>query len=129
MNEHPELVLDGGAPFGQQIEAQIRRFVLSGALHPGEELPTVRAVAVGLGINPHAVEEAYDRLEQTGVVIQGEGGGPRVAALSGGPGPADLKQLCELFLREASARGYSSAAALRALEAYLQEENRHDQAH
>ena len=62
MNVYPELVLDGGAPICCQIEGQIRRFVLSGALRPGEELPTVRAVAVGLAVNPHAVEDQFGLL-------------------------------------------------------------------
>ena len=122
MNESPELVLDGGAPIWQQIEGQIRRFVLSGALRPGEELPTVRAVAVGLAVNPHAVEQAYDRLERAGLLTWTDGGGPRVAGPSGDPGEADLKQLCAVFLREAAERGHSVAAVRLALQACLEEE-------
>ena len=122
MNESPELVLDGGAPIWQQIEGQIRRLVLSGALRPGEQLPTVRAVAVGLAVSPHAVARAYDRLERAGLVTGADGSGPRVAVPSGGPGAADLKRLCEVFLREAAARGHSFAAVLQALQACLNEE-------
>jgi DNA-binding transcriptional regulator YhcF (GntR family) len=129
MNKIPELVLDGGAPIARQIEGQIRLFILTGVLHPGEELPTVRAVAVGLGVNPHAVEQAYDRLERAGLLTRGEGSGPRVAAPPRGPGQADLKQLCEAFLREASERGHWCAAVLRTLLAHLEEESRHEQAH
>src|SRR5262249_10284187 len=55
MKESPELVLEGGGTVWQQIEGQLRQFILSGALRAGEELPTVRAVAVGLAVNPHAV--------------------------------------------------------------------------
>jgi GntR family transcriptional regulator len=122
MNESPELVLDGGAPISQQIEGQIRRLVRSGALRPGEELPTVRAVAVGLAANPHAVEQAYDRLEQAGLVTRSDGSGCRVAESSGGPGDADLKRLCEVFLREAAERGHSFTAVLHALQTCLKEE-------
>jgi GntR family transcriptional regulator len=129
MNESPELVLDGGAPAWQQIEGQIRRLVLTGALRPGEELPTVRAVAVGLAVNPHAVERAYDRLEWAGLLSRADGGGPCVAVPPGGPGEADLKRLCELFLRGAAERGHSLAAVLHALHACLEEEVRHGQSH
>jgi GntR family transcriptional regulator len=129
MNESPELVLHDGSPIWQQIEGQIRRFVLSGALRPGEELPTVRAVAVGLAVNPHAVEQAYDRLERAGLVTWADGSGPRVAAAPGGPSDADLKRLGEMILRWAAERGHSFAAVLHALEAYLEKEVRHDQAH
>jgi GntR family transcriptional regulator len=128
MNESPELVLDGGAPIWQQIEGQIRRLVLSGALHPGEELPTVRAVAVGLAVNPRAVEQAYDRLERAGLVSRADGSAPRVTGPRGGPGDGDLKRLCEVFLREAAERGHSFAAVLHAIQACLEEEVRHEQA-
>jgi GntR family transcriptional regulator len=121
MNESPELVLDGLAPIGQQIEGQIRQLVLNGALRPGEELPTVRAVAVGLAVNPHAVEQAYDRLERAGLVSRADGSGPRVAVPSGRLGDADLKRLCEVFLRAAARRGHSSAAVLHAFQACLRE--------
>jgi GntR family transcriptional regulator len=129
MNESPELVLQGGSPIRQQIEEQIRQLVQSGALRPGEELPTIRAVAVGLAINPHAVEQAYDRLEKAGFVTHADGSGPRVAGPSDGPSGADLKQLEELILRWAAERGHSFAAVLHALQARLEEEVRHDQAH
>ncbi len=77
----PELVLDGSAPVQQQIAAQICRLILGGVLRPGEELPSVRAVAVGLGVSPRAVEQAYERLERAGLVNGTEGCGPRVAAV------------------------------------------------
>jgi GntR family transcriptional regulator len=130
MNESPELVLDGGTPISQQIEGQIRRLVRSGALRPGEELPTVRAVAVGLAVNPHAVEQAYDRLEQAGLVTRSDGSGPRVAGSSGGPVDADLKRMCEVFLREVAERGHSFAAVLHALQTCDSKRRcRHEQAH
>jgi GntR family transcriptional regulator len=128
MNEPPELALDGGAPIWQQIVGQIGRLVLSGALRPGEELPTVRAVAVGLAVNPRAVERAYDRLEWAGLVSRADGSGPRVAVPSVGPGGADLRRLCEVFLRGAAERGHSSAAVLHALQACLEGEVHHEQA-
>jgi GntR family transcriptional regulator len=127
MSESPELVLDGGAPIGQQIEAQVRRLVRSGALQPGEELPTVRAVAVGLAVNPHAVERAYERLERAGLLSTADGDGPRVAAPPDGAG--DLKALCEDFLRQAAGRGHTLAEVLAALGACLEEGCHHEQGH
>jgi GntR family transcriptional regulator len=128
MNESPELVLDGSAPIWQQIAEQIRSLVLSGALLPGEELPTVRALAVGLAVNPRAVEHAYAQLERTGLVSAADESVHLVAKAGGDEVNADLKQLCEDFLRAAAGRGYSVAAVLHALGAYLEEEVRHEQA-
>jgi GntR family transcriptional regulator len=122
MNDSPELVLDGAEPICQQIEEQIRRLVLSGELMPGEELPTIRAVAVGLAVNPRAVERAYDQLEQAGLLSRADGSGPRLAEPAPGTADADLKQLCERFLRETAERGYSFAAVRRALGACQAEE-------
>src|SRR5262245_10280722 len=120
MNESPELTLDGGAPIWQQIAGQIGRLVLSGALRPGEQLPSVRAVAVGLAVSPRAVERAYDRLEWAGLVFRADGSGPRVAGPPGGPADADLRRRCEAFLQGAAERGHSSAAVVHALRACLE---------
>ena len=121
MNESPELVLDGGEPICQQIETQVRHFISSGELEPGEELPTVRALAVGLAINPRTVAQAYSQLEQMGFLASNELGGPRVAQpLKDSPDP-DLKQLCANFLQMATRQGYSLAAVRHTLENCLRE--------
>jgi len=121
MNESPELVLDGGEPICQQIETQVRRFISSGHLRPGEELPTVRALAVGLAINPRTVAQAYGRLEQMGLLASNELGGPRVAQPVNDSQDPDLKQLCKRFLQRATRHGHSLAAVRRTLEHCLQE--------
>jgi GntR family transcriptional regulator len=121
MSESPELVLDGGNPIREQIESQIRRLVLNGALRPGEELPTVRAVAVGLAVSPRAVEQAYTRLAQESVVTWTDSSAPRVTRHSGPEGD-DLKHLCEEFLRQATKYSYSRAAILHAIQTCLPEE-------
>jgi DNA-binding transcriptional regulator YhcF (GntR family) len=120
MNESPELVLDGGNPIPEQIESQIRWLVSSGALRPGEELPTVRAVAVGLGISPRAVEQAYNQLAQESVITWADSSAPRVYRACSEPEGANLKQLCGRFLRQATAYGYSRAAILHAIQTCLQ---------
>ena len=121
MNESPELMLDGGEPICQQIETQVRRFISIGHLRPGEELPTVRALAVGLAINPRTVAQAYGRLEQMGLLATNELGGPGVAQPPKDSQDPDLKQLCERFLLRATRHGHSLAAVRHTLEHCLQE--------
>jgi GntR family transcriptional regulator len=121
----PELVLEGGDPVPLQLEGQIRRHILHGALRPGEELPTVRSVSVGLSVNPHAVEEAYEQLEREGFLTRGEGCGPRVAALAGGPARGNLDNCCRDFLRQTADAGYSPAEALQTLHAWIDRSHRH----
>ena len=115
----PELVIDGGRPVAQQLEDQIRRYILDGVLCRGEELPTVRAVAVGLAVNPHAVEEAYEHLRREGLLIVGEGSGPRVAEQTV-ISALQLENMCRDFLRRATAEGHSVADVVRALHACLE---------
>ena len=114
----PELVLDGGAPVGQQIEQQLRRLIRGGALLPGEPLPTVRHVAVGLSVSPALVERAYVRLERQGLLSREEG---VVRVLERPPGRLEtLQHLCREFLTEARAGGFSLAEVLRAVHAEVE---------
>ncbi len=125
----PELVLDGGEPVERQLEGQLRRQILCGVLRPGEQLPTVRAVAVGLSVSPRAVEAAYGGLQREGFLIGGEATGPRVAAVPSGEGRDGLVVLCRDFLRQVADAGHSSADVLKALLACVDRGIRHGQAH
>ncbi len=62
--------LDPGveSPISSQIVDRIWLDVIDGTIETGERLPTVRQLAVHLGINPKIVERAYEQLERLGVV-------------------------------------------------------------
>ena len=111
-----ELVLQGGGPISRQIAGQLRRLILSGVLHAGEELPTVREVAVGLAVNPNAIGAAYTELEREGWLTGGDGSGTFVAAPPAVPCAAEplaeLEWLCDTFLTEAWRRGFVPADVL-----------------
>lgn len=66
-------------PIYRQIDAQLRRLIASGQLRPGEELPSVRDVAVHHAINPMTVSRAYSQLESEGFVTRLRGKGMVVA--------------------------------------------------
>lgn len=53
----------------EQIVNEIERYVSLGALKEGERIPSVRALASDLGINPNTVKKAYDILEEKGVIV------------------------------------------------------------
>jgi GntR family transcriptional regulator len=118
----PELALDGSGPIHHQIELQLSRMIRTGVLAPGEELPSVRALAVGLAINPDTVEEALAALEQTGYVTRAEGTGVLVAPRASWDGPrqAELDNLCAEFLRQTACNGYSADEMLLALHARIE---------
>src|SRR5258708_4907872 len=121
----PELVIDGGGPIARQIEDQLRRQILDGVLRPGEELPTVRCLAVALAVNPHVVEEAYGTVEREGFLTLGDGGGPRVAAAPAAAEGGKLDNWCRDFLCRATAEGYSPAEVIKALHASIDRGTRH----
>ena len=66
-------------PIYRQITDQVRKAIATGALLPGEQLPSVRAMAEILVINPNTVARAYADLTQEGVLESQAGKGLFVA--------------------------------------------------
>lgn len=60
---------DSGVPIYVQIRDQFLRAIGSGLLPPGEQMPTMRQVAVSLRVDLNTVRHAYDELEETGAVV------------------------------------------------------------
>lgn len=60
---------NNGVPIYVQIRDQFLHAIGSGALRPGEQLPTMRQLAVELKIDLNTVRHAYDELEQTGAIV------------------------------------------------------------
>jgi GntR family transcriptional regulator len=69
------LDLHSGMPVYRQIMDQVRGGIASGALTAGDQLPTVRQLAVDLEINPNTVVRAYRELELGGLLETHQGTG------------------------------------------------------
>ena len=72
------LVVDphSGFPVYRQIVDQVRLQVSSGALAPGDELPSTRSLSTQLGVNPMTISKAYALLEGEGlppIIHDGDG--------------------------------------------------------
>lgn len=65
---HIHLTNNDGVPIYQQLVNQIKYLVASGRLGAGAELPSIRALAEQLMVNPNTVARAYRELEGEGVV-------------------------------------------------------------
>lgn len=66
-------------PIYGQIKDGLRRMIVSGALEPGEKLPSIRAMAVDLAINPNTIQRAYTELEAEGFIYSVPGKGSYTA--------------------------------------------------
>ncbi len=77
----PRIRIDpsSAVPIWSQIEDAVRRLVASGALRPGDAVPSVRQNATDLRVNPATVAKAYQRLVETGVLEMRRGDGTYVA--------------------------------------------------
>lgn len=57
-----------GEPIYEQLVRQIKHSIATGVFKPGDQLPTVRELAVRLVVNPNTVARAYRELEQAGML-------------------------------------------------------------
>lgn len=62
-----------GIPIYRQLAEQIRRMVVGGQLQAGDELPSVRELAVEHAVNPMTISKAYSLLEVEGLLIRQRG--------------------------------------------------------
>jgi len=62
---------ESGEPIYQQLTRQITHAITSGALNPGDRLPTIRQLAAEQVVNPNTVARAYRELERDGLVESG----------------------------------------------------------
>lgn len=70
-----QLDLKSGVPVYRQLMDQVLVSVASGVLTPGDQLPTVRQLAVDLSINPNTVARGYRELEIRGFLTTQQGSG------------------------------------------------------
>ncbi len=107
-------------PIYAQLERGIRAAVGTGRLAPGDQLPTVRQLAVELRINANTVARVYVDLERSGVVETRRGVGTFVAAAQPPAGSkrgreTELRALVRRALDEAAALGFSAEDVSRQL--------------
>lgn len=69
-----------GVPIYLQLIEQVKRGVALGTLAAGEQLPTVKALALELTVNPNTVARAYRDLEHDGIIETSPGRGSFVRA-------------------------------------------------
>lgn len=94
-----------GVPVYRQLVDQVQGAIASGRLKTGDQLPTIRKVAVELAINPNTVSRSYRELEQSGAVDTQHGSGCFVAELAGQSDSSAERRLAQLALEAAARAG------------------------
>lgn len=64
---------DNPVPFFEQIADSVRASVAAGIYQPGDPIPSIRAQATRLLINPNTIQRAYEQLEREGLIESRKG--------------------------------------------------------
>jgi len=115
-----KLDLKSGVPFHRQIVDQIRYGIASDRLMPGEQLPTVRELAVHLQVNPNTVRKAYSELEILGILDTQQGTGTFVSHRQVEIGQAEKKRMLRQICDELVARGNQYGFTVREIVTHMQ---------
>ena len=114
-----EIQLDktGGVPFYRQIIDLVKGGIATGRLEPGDQLPTVRQLAVDVSVNPNTVSRAYMELELTGLVTTQMGSGTFVSTQKVDQDEMErqriLDELCQQLLSRATSHDLSPSGSSR----------------
>ena len=97
-------------PIYQQIKDGIRRLIATGVIQEGEKLPSVRALASQLAINPNSIQRAYNELEAEEIILSIPGKGSFAAEKTDRNAlrKAELLQKLKALLHELRSLGVTS---------------------
>ncbi len=112
-----------GVPVYRQIIDQVQAGLASGKLSRGDQLPTVRQVAVDLEINPNTVLRAYRELEIRGVLDTQQGTGTFIAdRTASAEDESERTRRLDQFVADVIARAGSGGFTLREVADALQQQ-------
>ena len=117
---HFQIDVQSGLPVYRQLMDQIKYYVASGALVPGDQLPSIRELAQSLTLNPTTIVKAYNELAHERVIELRQGKGAFVAAqasmLSAREREKTLRRIARQLAVEATQMGIESGRLLELVE-------------
>jgi GntR family transcriptional regulator len=110
-------------PIYAQLERALRAGIATGRLEPGEQLPTVRQLAVDLRVNANTFARVYAELERAGVIETRRGVGSFISATPAQARPPReherrLRAFVTRVLADADAAGFALDEVIAALRAH-----------
>jgi len=116
-----------GSPFYRQIIDQIKFGIATGKLAVGEQLPTVRSLAVELKVNLNTVAKAYKELEIQNILETHQGSGTfinkSVVDISEKEKKHKIQEICREFITIALNYGFTIDEIINELHNYKNHEN------
>ncbi len=106
-------------PIYEQICEGYKKLILKGVLAPGEQMPSVRSLAMELSANPNTVQKAYSELERQGFIytVKGKGNYVRFDSSLVEDRKKELVQAVRELMEEAEEIGIGGNELLRLAEA------------
>jgi GntR family transcriptional regulator len=112
-----------GVPIYLQLMEQVKHAIATGALKPGEQLPSIRPLAEELVVNPNTVAKAYRELEHEGVIELRQGAGAFVSNTAPTEQDAERLKAAQVLVKQGidrlRARGITDEEIRRLVEAEL----------
>jgi GntR family transcriptional regulator len=122
------LDMKSGVPVYRQIVDQVRGAIAAGSLNAGDQLPTMRQLAVDLAINPNTVVRAYRELEYGGLLETHQGTGTFISdqkiPRAGDERQRQLGQIVSDAIARAGAAGFTIQDVLDQMRVAANEPNR-----
>jgi GntR family transcriptional regulator len=116
-----------GVPLFRQLIDQVQGALAAGRLKPGDQLPTIRQVAVDLAINPNTVTRAYREMEIRGLLETQQGTGTFIAEqrieTDNRIRNRQMEQLATEMIARAGANGFSVTELMDALREHGNEQS------
>ncbi len=106
-----EIDFRSGIPIYLQVVERIKDRLAGGQLKPGDQLPTVRSLALELRVNFNTIARAYRLLDETGIISTQQGRGTYIMEL---PPPAVAENMRQKALEELTRRFLADAGRLNA---------------
>jgi GntR family transcriptional regulator len=122
-----QLNMHSGVPVYRQLMDQVQGALAAGRLKAGDQLPTIRQVAVDLAINPNTVTRAYREMEIRGLLETQQGTGTFIAeqpvATDSRVRTRKMQQFAAEVIARAGANGFSLTELIDALKEHGNEQS------
>lgn len=122
---HFQINPHSGVPVYRQAMDQVKYYLASGSLKPGDQLPSIREMAQLLAVNPTTIVKTYSELEHAGIIEMRHGKGAFISVRANRVSDLDrhttLRDLAKHLVVEGAQMGASSEEILQAVQEQIGE--------